>query len=542
MSFTENIKEKWENFKFWLEEHSIPLPVFFLLVFLLLAAIAYFLISTFWPAEEVYYSLDITVLDRQNQPISNADVKIKSQFFEEKNKKTDSRGKASFDIPAKKEFTVIATYQDKSASLKMSLESDKEEKIVLPIEIVTYADKKVIFLKGETSEKATEVKDFSAYCSKAEWNKNLIASGGEATLEKIPSDCGTLTLRVGSDIYTTTDISSRPFEVRVKSVATKGSILAVIKSADTGLAVGAGEVSVSLINEFGITIEGPLPSSAAGSVSFTDVDPGKYAISVSGPGKYKSTISEYKELKGAGQVIFEVSLQPAEKVYNIKVRVSDTKGQPVKAMLELRDLANNVIVQSRYADDKGEYTFRVDEDKNYNLIVKVGEWVENFKVRPSESFYDITYDESKLNKCTTLFVYVKDSEEKPLEKAKVEIFKKSNESTGLQCSTGADGKCEFYNLPEGIYYAKASFANYPPVSSGMFEAKAGMQKPIEVVIKIEIPKAHFEFTVYGENDERLQSVNITAYDSMSGNVVGETKTDLNGVGKVSVLAGLKPYF
>ncbi|MCX8190450.1 MAG: Ig-like domain-containing protein [Candidatus Diapherotrites archaeon] len=542
MPFTEALKEKWENFKFWLEEHNIPIPLFFILVILAIVALAYFLITMFLPTEEVYYSLKITVLDRQNQPISNATVTIKSEFFKEKTEKTDSRGRASFELPAKKEFTAIATYQEKSASLKMSLESDREEKIVLPIEIVTYADKKVIFYKGETSEKATEIKDFSAYCSKAEWNKNLLASGGEATLEKIPSDCGTLTLRIGSEIYTTTDVSARPFEVRVKSIATKGSILAIIKSLETGLAVGAGEVSVSLINEFGITIEGPLPSSAAGSVTFTDIEPGKYAVSVSGAGKYKSTTSEYKELKGAGQVIFDVSLQPAEKVYNIKVRVSDTKSQPVKAMLELRDLSNNIIVQSRYADDKGEYTFKVDENKSYNLIVKVGEWVENFNVRPSESFYDITYDESKLSKCATLFVYVKDSEEKALEKAKVEIFKKSNESAGLQCSTGADGKCEFYNLPEGLYYAKASFANYPPVQSGIFEAKANMQKPIEVVIKIEIPKAQFEFVVYGENDERLQSVNITAYDSASSNILGESKTDTNGVGKISVLAGLKPYF
>ncbi|MEM4662941.1 MAG: carboxypeptidase-like regulatory domain-containing protein, partial [Candidatus Diapherotrites archaeon] len=542
MAFLDTIKEKWENFQYWLEEHHIPKPVFFLILFVLFVALAYFLFTYFFAEEQIFYNLEITVLDSKRTPISGATVTVESKFFDKITKTTNVQGKANFDIPAKKEFTVVATYKGESSSMQMILEKDEQKILVLAVEVTTYADKKVIFYIDDTTEKATDVKEVVVSCSKTDWVRSLYASSGEVLLEKLPSNCGTLTVKVENEIYTTTDLSSKPFEIKVRRTAMKGSVLAIIKNAETGLPLGAGEASASLINEFGITIDGPVQTSAAGSVSFKDVDPGKYAISVSGLGKYKNVISEYKEVKGSGQVIFEINLQPAVRVYQIKVRVVDTKNMPVKAVLELRDLASNVIVQNKYTDDKGEYIFNVDEDKNYNLIVKVGDWTENFLVRPSDAFYDITYDVSKLKDKATVIVFVKDTEDKPLEKARVEIFTKDHASTGLICCTGADGRCEFDNVMPGIYYAKASFMNYPPVASGNFEVKPPVQGPIEVVLKIDIQKAGFVFFVYGENREIINNANIAAYDSKSGVILGESKTDINGTAKISLPAGLKPYF
>jgi len=543
MQIAEKLREKWENFQFWLEEHHIPKPVFFLILVLALIIIAYLLLQhTGVIGPEQKYNLKIRVLDKQRQPIKDAVVTVRSDFFEGMEKTTGPDGEANFEIPANKKFTLEATYSNASKSLTMQLSDDAERILMLDVEIVTYFDKRVIFYRDETQEKATEVKNFSAKCSLADWEKSATASAGEALLEKVPSNCGTLTVKIGNDIYTTRELDTKPFEIKLEGAAVRGSVVAIIKDAETGTPLAANEISATLLNEFQMTIAGPITNDASGSVSFLDVEPGRYAIKISGLGKYKDLISEYKQLKGSEQLLFTISVQKAEMVYQIKVRVVDTKGNAMKsAKLELKDLANNTIVQSKYTDDKGEYTFNVSENKAYNLIVTIGQWTRNFEVKPSDTFYDITYNASELSEAGRVIVTVKDSEGNLIENAKVELLTQEEKSSGLTCTTGADGKCNFDKVLPGIYNAKAALSNFPPVVA-KFEVKPYMEAPVEVVLKIEIPKAPFEFIVSDSQGAAVAGATVSAFDLISGNLLAETTTNEKGLARLSVRTDSTPYF
>jgi hypothetical protein len=543
MELSEKLREKWENFNYWLEEHNIPKPVFFIAI-AIVAILLVFMILQFTGVlgPEVTVKLRVRVVDRQEQPIEDATVTLWSDFFEAMEKTTDARGEAVFDVPANRDFILEVTYGDASESVELKLEEDTTERVQLDVELVTYFDKRVIFYKDDTEEKATEVSDFYAYCTLADWETRGTASDGEALLRNIPSNCGSLRIQVADKDYVTATIDSSPFTIKLAEEAERGTVVAVIKDSETMQAVGANEVSAVLLNEFLQQIAGPVASDASGTVTFENVEPGRYCVKVLGLGKYKDVMSEYKQLRDSEQLIFNVNIEKSA-AFPIKVRVVDVHGIGIKSVkLELKDLTNNTLVQSRWTDEKGEYTFYVDQETSYNLIVTKGKWVKTIEVTPSEEFIEVTYNPEELKEAGTVIVTITDQEKNPLENVNVEILTPEHKATGYACSTGADGKCEFENVMPGIYYVKATLGNFPPVASGNFEIKPYSMQPEKILLKMDIPKGIFEFTVYNSSAEPISGAHIKAVDIGSNKIVAEASTDSEGVATLTVRVDTKPYF
>ncbi len=544
MPIMETLREKWEDFNYWLEDHNIPKPLFFALVVIVILALLYFsgiftIIAP--PAKPV--TLKVMVVDKENNPISNAKVTLYSEAFDTKERTTNQRGQATFTVPANTKFVLEVSYEDQIEERELTLEEDSTETVMLDMRLITYYNKRIIFYKGNTQEKATDIEELDAYCTLTEWEKYSVpVKNGEALLENIPSDCGSLIVNVGDKQFPTTVQDSAPFEIRLEEAVQKGTIIAMIADATTNQPVGAREISAILLNEFSQQVAGPLESDSTGTVVFEDIEPGKYRVKVLGLGKYKDIISEEKELLPGKQTLFTIKVERSA-AFPIKIRVLDVQGLAVKSVkLELKDSEDNTLVQSVWTNVNGEYTFYVDEETTYWVVLTKGNWTKTLEVTPSEEFYEVTYNPEELKESGQVIVKVTDQDGELLENVNVELFTSEQKATGYACVTGADGQCEFDEVMPGIYYAKASLGNFPPVASANFEMKPYSAQPVEINLSIEIGKGAFEFTVLNESSKPIQKAKVKAVDISTGKTIASSETDSEGIAELLVRVDRKPFF
>lgn len=536
------LREKWEDFMFWLEDHNIPKPAFFALVIAIIVIV--FLLAggleLIFPAPKEEVTLNVIVLDRKENPIEGASVTIKSEELTKK-EETNENGVATFLVYKDSEVVIEVEYEGETARETLIIEGFTEKKIMLDLELVTYADKKIVFLKEGTDEKYTDIDSIDAACSNAEWSaNNLPVIDGEVLLRGVPSNCGKLSVRAKGEWHDVSVEGTAPVEVYLKEEVEKGRL--IVKVVDyKGEPVKANAVEVIIKNSVGQYV-GSQKTNASGTVVFSELPQDTYEITTSSE-QYKPSTS-IAEVRGNEDTVKTVYVEPLVIGFPIKVRVVDTKGFGVKDVeLQLRDSATQqIIVNKQLTDAKGEYVFNVPEEKEYLVILSLPNgWKKQIKAVPKDEFYEVTYDEKELEAGGIVVVEVKDQEKEPLESATVELYTMEHNASGYACVTGADGFCEIEHVEPGRYYAQVKLYSYSPAISEDFEVLPGETTTVGPVT-LEVDKGVFEFTVLNENSEPVANAKIDAYNIDGEKLIKSANTNEEGIATLTIRTHMLPYF
>ncbi len=536
------LKERWEDFMFWLEEHHIPKPAFFGLIIALIFILFLLFggLELLFPTPKEEVTLRVIVVDKENNPIPQANVTIRSEEIT-KTEKTDDEGKATFIVYDGSEVVIEAEYGEESARDTVVVEGFTEKTIMLDVELVTYSDKKIIFYKEGTTERYKDIDSIDAVCSNTDWQAmNIPVIDGEATLRGVPSNCGKLSIKVKDEWHDISVEDYTPAEIYLKEEEKKGRL--IVKVVDTeNNPVKANAVEVSVTNYLGQLV-GSQKTNSSGTVVFSDLPAGTYTITAVSESYKPSTATAIVE--EGKDTVTTLYVEPVFTGYPIKIRVVDTKGTGVKDVeLQLRDAATQqILVNKRYTDLKGEYVFSVTEEKEYLVILSLPNgWKKQLKVTPSESFYEVTYDEKELEKGGTVVFEVKDQDKEPIESATVELYKIDHSAAGYSCVTGSDGLCEIERVKPDRYYAQVKLYSYSPAITEDFEVLPGETVTVGPII-LEISKGIFELTVVNENSKPISNATIEAYDLGERKLLKSVKTDDEGIASLSIRTDKTPYF
>jgi len=537
-----DLREKWEDFMFWLEDHNIPKPAFFALIIAIIVVIFILLggLELIIPAPREEVTLNVIVLDRKENPIEGASVTIKSEELT-KVEETNENGIATFLVYKDSEVIIEVSYEGETARETITVEGFTEKRIMLDIELITYADKKIVFFKEGTDEKYTDIESIDAACSNTDWHQsNSQVINGEVLLRRVPSNCGKLSIKVNGEWHEVSAEGTEPVRIYLKEEVKKGRLIVKVVDSE-GVPIGANAVEVRIKNSVGQYV-GSQKTNASDTVVFDELLPDRYEITASGEHYKPSTSSA--EVKGGKDTVKTMYVEPLVTGFPIKIRVVDTKGFGVKNVeLQLRDSeTQQILVNKQFTDAKGEYVFNVPEEKEYLIILALPNgWKKQIKAVPKEEFYEVTYDEEELEEGGTVVIEVKDQENEPLESATVELYTMEHNTSGYACATGADGFCEIEHVEPGRYYAQVKLYSYSPAISEDFEVLPGETTTVGPVT-LEVDKGVFEFTVLNENSEPIAGAKIDAYDIDGERLIKSGSTNGEGIATLSIRTNVLPYF
>ncbi len=544
------LEDKYYAFVDWLDKKHIPyykfvdfvesrgIPSFPLSIALALL-LAFFLLFAapmlfgLMPEQKVLLSIEVS--DEEREAVSSAIVRVSAENFSA-NALTSSTGIAKIEVPAGKELSLSVEKDGfKKYSRTISISEDSIKKISLEREKLS---REILFKKSGSNELIEGELTAVFECSeeKAGFREEKTISQGRIKLDNIPSNCGTLSVKVqGYDKEKHVDITESMPEVFLEGKKTAtGTVYVFVKDKENNKAlsgmrvvlVGAAELS-ELTDE-------------SGSVMFKDVPVGDYYLKVMDTTEYQDITTQKKTLNENDSITFNIKMEKAARE-KINIRVVDSTGTPVKnAGLKLYRKNESIAEYSGNTNESGEYTFNVPPQTLYDIVVdKPGFFKARAEVLPQEEFFEITLKEQTSQNGGAISVSVVDKKGKPVENAKVELKLSSGEFTGYEAITGLDGMAEFPSIEAGKYYVYCSKNGFDGVSSNDFTVKE--RELVNVSVTMVIGEGSISVKVL-DSGQSVQNATVKAFDAFSGAKIGEKKTSSDGTALFSVRIDRKAFF
>ncbi len=464
---------------------------------------------------------------------------------------TDSEGKLTIAVPLGDSIVGVEKTGYESYESGLAVSAPTEEEISLE-RVIEFLSKTIQLMEAGTNQLLDEAVTLRFSCSNPEassFEETETSETGTIDLQ-VPGNCGSLIAQPVSGHSVTngviSDIASASApQLFLEPAAVNTGIVNVSLNDAAGNALSG--ITVQIFKSDG-TLGGVSASSAAGTVSFSNVPTATYYVFANDPlGRFApydgSQLAEpdLKQLQQDGTISFNVVMQQAS-VGKVKVIVKDaTDQQPVEnAVVYLKK--NSAVAATQYTDSAGIGEFDVAENVAYDLEVDAAGYliatVSN--VSASAAFNEVYLERATADNTQTLLVEVVDSRQKPIDSVRLVLKKVDGTIYANDKVTGADGKAEFTALPLDTYFVYAVKKGFEGKTSDPITIKARQQNTLSIVLPIGF--GNIEAVVLDDEMQAVQGAIIEVVNVVSDEKEGEGITDLDGKYSLNLRADKRVYF
>ncbi|MFH1587894.1 MAG: carboxypeptidase-like regulatory domain-containing protein [Candidatus Diapherotrites archaeon] len=550
-------EDKWYDFLDKIEEKGIPvykiiepidkvMPSFALAMILAIALIVFILTAALTQMIPTGLTLNVIVLDSDNDPISNALIEAVMPSGETQNYETDSEGTA--EITGLKEGDLIELtaskegFTDEFKSVEVSADN-LELVIVLEEEGTGYVTKTINLVDAQGMpiyEEATLRFSCSNSYALAPDEQYLSAGDYGQTTVQVPTNCEKLTVNVitNSFAFGTKEINDYDSE---------GTIYLQEKDPSGGetidLIVLVKSVTEQLLDGIEVKI-------------FKNDVPMDYGTTYGGKAEFTLSSGTYKIKTYDSQGIFE---QAIESIYldgteeevtkeitlnegmlgKIKIKAVDSEGNALnEAKVKLINSVTKEEIAEKTTDlnvNSGIVEFSLTRDTQYTALIKKQGYLTKEKagLEIREAIYEIPLDACTPSTCGLLKVKVTDQDNYGIQNATVALFEEKQGVYFLTLNepqiTDLNGEAEFTGVESGTYYAYAFKETLNGESEpSYFNSSSDDDEEIDYTVMLDIPLGKVKVTVKDKFNEKIPNAKVTLMDLITNSTLGTSFANEEG--------------
>lgn len=528
-----------------LDNAGIPsFPVFVLIILIILGIIGWFLFGMISNGGETT-SITVNVVDADGAAIDGAQIKIDNAGASQ-NTSTNSEGKAIIDnVKLNDSISIIVSkqgYADKSQTLSVT---QKNEVFDVILSIAGNKSVAVKFKKKATSELVTDSLTIDFSCSgNLSYAKQKTTTTGEASLDDVPNDCGTLYADVRNfecenNCAVDLEAGDLVFYLNEKQVQGNGKITVTVKDEQQNLLAGI-EVIARQENDY--TDYESCDTTTLGTCELDALPFGKYyliANDLTGMlARYNSSAlvpAQFVELKSdQSSFDYTIAMKKADNTKKVSLKIIDQLGAPIKdAEVSLFKALDKI--DSKFSGTDGKIEFVAADNGPFNAsVVKAGylnKSVDN--IAPGQAI-DIALVPATADNANRIAAAIVDEKAKPVENAKIYLRNAATlTNVGNYIVSGADGKAQFESVEEGAYVVFAEKTGFDGKSSAIISVKNGV--PVnETRIALSIGFGSIKLSAKNEDDSPVSGASIKVNDYCNNSVLEELASNTAGDGTKTI--------
>ncbi|MFH1587898.1 MAG: carboxypeptidase-like regulatory domain-containing protein, partial [Candidatus Diapherotrites archaeon] len=542
-----SMEDKWYEFLDRLQEKGVPiysvidpidkvipsLALFLALILVLIAGTAFVLLQPTGPRSVVpgeNVSLEINV-SGNGFDLSNAEIEI--EFDEESDsKKTNSNGKAVFNVPIdSRVFILVSKEGYYNSSREFVVSEDSTENFSLDLVDEAYESTFIFTSPNGQSMNGTKITAVFS-CSNEEYvfdeSRNEILEGEISIL--VPEGCGTVLIDVTVDDarYENKKYSSNGGIIRLSAkTELKGNLLVVINSNE-----GTPLNSIEVTAKSGTQVFGPFYTNSSGEAQL-ELIYGTYRIYAEDPlEKYASSVQAIEFMTEFDSIRMTMSKDPFAKINLTAVDSESDESIPAKFFIrkgtevtELESTEEDLTV-SFLAEEAGVFYVRAAKDKYISGEEKEIALTE----KAQEEDLELLLKPCTPTTCAALKIKVIDEDGLAVENAVVNLH---DTNTGFikteyaQRSTDVNGEAKpnYSAVEPGTYYASA--IRFPAEGkSPEFEVREGNES-LEITIEVVIGTTNINLVVADQYGEAIDFADVELINA-DNSLIGLVKTDAQG--------------
>ncbi|MFA5745845.1 MAG: hypothetical protein WCX82_01050 [archaeon] len=536
-----------------LEKNGIPtFPIFSVIILALFALIIFLLLTSFVIKDQPNGTTIRFVDDTSN---SLSEIALKATLDDQpRNLLTDKDGYVYLEGLDKTKIydlkLVDSVYMLTNNQEFISIIPEKEGGYLVNLERTQNTTTKTISFKTQSGSLLTSELDVTFSCTTNDFEKEVIVTSGEYTLNNVPKNCGSLEVYVAG---------RNDYEVNISDIGTTGEITFSENNNYATLIVTVKDkdlpnpplpnMSVTIYDIFGKKVQDGQTNQNGIFTSELVVVSKQYKIIISDPIGIYSGVSELDYQNGtlvAKQITNGLNSQEIklkkDVVGFIKIKVKDkTTGNYLEGVTAKLS-KNAAIIDTKLTDETGYVQFAIKENVSYSLTLdKDGYLLSTQTISISANILEIQLKSMEQSTTGVLNVGVVDKDVQPIEYATVKIWDALDNSVVKIVTTDVYGRITISNLdPNTTYFAEAITGEFSGKSNN-FIVKEREATDLSVVVAI--GQGTYNLTIIEADGTPVQAT-IKVYDASKNKEMPEKTTETNetGLAVIPVRADKSVYF